>query len=96
MPRAQRLRGRIVYDDGPAGGYTIERIIPDSIPAPVVEASAGVGPLGRGVDLNNVFTVNGMGPLCTAIEWSMQYTTDNGLIRVPVKQRRAYNAAAEC
>lgn len=94
-PGAQRLRGHIVYDDGPAGGYTIERIIPDSIPAPVVEASAGFGPFGRGVDLNNVFTVKGMGPLCTAIEWSMQYTTDNGLIRVPVKQRRAYNAAAD-
>ncbi|MEN9281374.1 MAG: hypothetical protein RL594_309 [Bacteroidota bacterium] len=94
-PGGRRLRGTVFYDGGPADGYTVETIIPDSIPAPVVEASLGFGPFKAGVDQLNTFVVKGLGPLCDSVRWTVQYETDNGLVRTPVQISRGYDGGKD-
>ncbi|MBU3678539.1 MAG: hypothetical protein FGM32_02910 [Candidatus Kapabacteria bacterium] len=89
------LRGRVFYDDGPAAGYVVERTIPDSIPAPVIEASAGFGPFRRGVDVQNTFVAKSLGPLCDSIQWILQYDTDGGQLRTIANSKRPYNGAVD-
>jgi hypothetical protein len=90
-PGGLRVRATVKYDSGPAGGHTIELPIPDSLPTPTVISSAGFGPFRRGVDVLDTFTVSNMGPLCTGIEWSIEYTTPNGLVRTPVRDTIPYD-----
>ena len=94
-PGALRLRGRVDYDEGPAGGYFLEKTIPDSIPVPTVEASAGFGPFRRGVDLINTFVVKGLGSRCDSVQWLIEYQSDAGRLRTPVSIKRAYSAALD-
>jgi hypothetical protein len=90
-PGGLRLRSNVKYESGPAGGHTLEQQIPDSIPTATIFSSAGFGPFRRGVDVLDTFTVSNMGPLCTGIEWSIQYTTPNGLVRTPVRDTIPYD-----
>ena len=90
-PGAIRLRGKVYYDGGPSDGYTLESSIPDSIPAPVVEASLGFGPFKAGADQYNTFVVKGLGPKCDSVIWTVQYETDNGLLRTPWRISRLYD-----
>lgn len=94
-PGGCTLRGRVFYDNGPADGYVIERTIPDSIPAPMIDASAGFGPFRRGVDAQNTFVAKGLGPLCDSIQWILQYDTDAGQLRTIVNSKRPYDRSAD-
>jgi hypothetical protein len=94
-PGGCTLRGRVFYDNGPAEGYVIERTIPDSIPAPMIDASAGFGPFRRGVDAQNTFVAKGLGPLCDSIQWILQYDTDAGQLRTIVNSKRPYDRSAD-
>ena len=91
-PGALRLRASIRYALEPPGGYTVpEQIVPDSIPAPIVSASAGFGPFRTAVDVQNTFVVQGLGPACLSVQWSIQYITPFGEFRAPVTVSRTYN-----
>ena len=94
-PGGLRLRSNVKYDTGPEGGHTLERQIPDSIPVAQVTASKGFGPFRRGVDIANLFSVRGLGPLCTGVEWSIEYTTPSGMVRTPVRDTIAYDAVKD-
>jgi len=80
-PGSVRLRGRVEYDGGPAGGYTYDRIVPDTMPPFWVDASAGWGPFQLGRDVANTFTVKYLGPLCDSVQWLVRYQTGNGVYR---------------
>lgn len=95
-PGALRLQASMRYALEPPGGYTApQMIIPDSIPAPVVTASAGFGPFKSSVDNVNTFVVQGLGPGCLSVEWSLQYVTAFGEYRSPLTVTRTYNTAQD-
>ena len=94
-PGGLRVRANVKYETGPEGGHTLEQQIPDSMPVAQVTASLGFGPFRRGVDNDNVFSVRGLGPLCTGVEWSIEYTTPSGLVRTPVRDTIAYDAVKD-
>lgn len=91
-PGGVRVRANVAYQGSPAGGYIQDLVIPDSVPEAVVMASKGFGPFRRGIDLLNTFTVKGLGPACTAIEYSIQYKTDDDQVHTPVRDTLAYDA----
>lgn len=90
-PGGVRVRANVVYQGSPDGGFVTELVIPDSVPEAVVTASKGFGPFRRGADTVNTFTVKGLGPACTAVEISMNYTTDDGHTRTFVKDTVPYD-----
>jgi hypothetical protein len=94
-PGGVRVRANVAYKDSPAGGYVQDLIIPDSIPVAVVTASKGFGPFRRGVDAVNTFTAKGLGPACTAVEFAIQYKTDDGQVHTPVRDTIAYDPAKD-
>lgn len=94
-PGARRLRATVFYEGGSSEGYTVEKSIPDSIPVPNVDASLGFGPFKSGVDQLNSFVVRGLGPMCDSVIWTVQYETDNGLARTPVRISRPYDSAKD-
>lgn len=95
-PGALRLQASMRYALEPPGGYTAPQlIVPDSIPAPIVTASAGFGPFTSSVDNINTFIVQGLGPGCLSVEWSLQYVTPFGEYRSPLTVTRTYNTAQD-
>lgn len=94
-PGARRLRATMFYEGGPSDGYTIESSIPDSMPEFSVEASLGFGPFKAGVDQFNTFVVKGLGAMCDSVIWTIQYETDNGMVRTPLRITRPYDATKD-
>lgn len=94
-PGARRFRATMFCEGGSSEGYTVETRIPDSLPAPNVEASLGFGPFKAGIDQTNTFVVGGLGPMCDSVIWTVQYETDNGLVRTPVRITRRYDASKD-
>lgn len=95
-PGALRLQASMRYTREPPGGYTApQKIVPDSIPAPIVSSSAGFGPFNSSADNINTFVVQGLGPGCLSVEWSLQYITPFGEFRSPVTVTRTYNTAQD-
>ena len=95
-PGALRMQAAMRYALEPPGGYTApQQIIPDSIPAPIVTASAGFGPFRSAVDLQNTFVVRGLGPGCLNVRWALRYITAFGEYRAPLTVTRTYNTAQD-
>lgn len=95
-PGALRMQASMRYTLEPPGGYTApQQIVPDSIPLPIINASAGFGPFKSSVDNINTFVVQGLGPACLSVQWSLQYITPFGEYRSPVTVTRTYNTTQD-
>ncbi len=94
-PGALKYRAQVFCEACPKSGYVVERKIPDSLPVPIVTASAGFGPFTSNVEQPNTFTVSGLGRKCESVQWAIEY--ENAVRRVcrPVSDTIPYDTAVD-